>query len=86
MRRESGAKAFKSIDLNALSRLGLRRRRHDVDQHVLVDIMTPLAQAQATEGVQVHRPERSGAGFATHEWFSPLPLMANLPLLSPCLG
>ena len=41
--RETGARAFRSMDLNARRRLGVRRQRHGVDQQVLVDIMTPLA-------------------------------------------
>ena len=63
-----------------------RQRRHDVDQHVLVDIMAPPAQAQAPKGVQVHRPERSGAGFARHQWLSPLPLLQNLSRSLSLLG
>ena len=43
MPREIGARAFPSMDLNALRRLGVRRQRHGVDQQVLVDIMTPLS-------------------------------------------
>ena len=46
-----------------------RQRRHNVDQHLLVDTMTLPAHTQAPTGVQVHRPERSGVGFARHEWF-----------------
>ena len=46
-----------------------------LDQHLLVDIIALSTQAQAPTGVQVHRPERSGVGFARHEWFSPLLLV-----------
>ena len=63
-----------------------RQRRHDVDQHLLVDTMTVPTHARAPKGVQVHRPERSGAGFARHEWFSPLSHLQNLPRTFPCLG
>ena len=37
-----------------------------LDQHLLVVIIALSAEAQAPKGVQVHRPERSGAGFARH--------------------
>ena len=37
MPRKTHAKTFKSMDLNARRRLGLRRQRDDDDQHVLVD-------------------------------------------------
>ena len=43
MPRKTGARAFKSMDLNARRRVGVRRQRHGVDQQVLVDIMTPLS-------------------------------------------
>ena len=46
-----------------------------LDQHMLVVIIALSTQAQAPTGVQVHRPERSGVGFARHEWFSPLLLV-----------
>ena len=46
-----------------------------LDQHLLVDIIALSTQAHAPTGVQVHRPERSGVGFARHEWFSPLLLV-----------
>ena len=36
-RREICARAFRSINLNARRRLGLRRQRDDDDQHVLVE-------------------------------------------------
>ena len=35
--RETGARAFRSMDLNALRRLGFRRQRDDDDQQVLVE-------------------------------------------------
>ena len=37
-----------------------------LDQHMLVVIIALSTQAQAPMGVQVHRPERSGVGFARH--------------------
>ena len=43
MPRKTGARAFRSMDLTALWRLGVRRHRHGVDQQVLVDIMTALS-------------------------------------------
>ena len=46
-----------------------------LDQHMLVVIIALSTQAQAPTGVQVHRLERLGAGFARHEWFSPLLLV-----------
>ena len=46
-----------------------------LDQHLLVDIIALSTQAQAPTGIQVYRPERSGVGFARHEWFSPLLLV-----------
>ena len=39
--RKTYARAFRSMNLNALRRLGVHRRRHGVDQQVLVDILTP---------------------------------------------
>ena len=63
-----------------------RQRRHNVDQHLLVDTMTLPAHAQAPKSVQVHRPERCGAGFARHEWFSPLLLVQTCLCSLPSLA
>ena len=43
MPHKTHARTFRSMDLNALWRLGVRRHRHGVDQQVLVDIMTALS-------------------------------------------
>ena len=43
MPRKTGARAFRSMDLNARRRLGVRQQRHGVDQQVLVDIMSLLS-------------------------------------------
>ena len=42
-RREICTRTFRSMNLNARRRLGVRRHRHGVDQQVLVDIMTLLS-------------------------------------------
>ena len=49
-----------------------------VDQHMLVVIIALSTQAQAPTGVQVHRPERSGVGFASNEWLWPLSIIESL--------
>ena len=43
-----------------------------LDQHLLVDIMTLPKEPSAPKGVQVHRPERSGAAIASNQWLLPL--------------
>ena len=43
-----------------------------LDQHLLVVIIALSAEAQVPKGVQVHRPERSGAAIARNQWLLPL--------------
>ena len=43
-----------------------------LDQHLLVDIMSLPIELSAPKGVQVHRPERSGAAIARNQWLLPL--------------
>ena len=56
-----------------------------LDQHMLVVIIALSTQAQAPTDVQVHRPECSGADFATIQWLLPLPLVHILSCLQGTL-